>query len=636
MLNRLFAVIGFRSSIFVLLCNAVLSLSLSAATFNVSNVLEFQNALTTAQDNGENDTIVVAAGTYNVVTTLSFISLENYSLTIIGAGIASTILDGGNSTQIFDITSSGDDADLIIRNVSLQNGNSSADGGAMYIETEAAIIIIDSCDFNSNYAVTLGGGANAVSNSGNINISNCFFRNDTGYYNAGGLNAGVTDGNITLTNTTFEGNVVLDLIDSTSGVGGDAAGALLYMDNTGTIIATGNTFTSNISADDGGGLFTYQLGADVSVSVTYNTFTNNHAELGGGGFYGRITSSGTMNFNNNYFSGNSSIRYDGAGAHIEINTGTLDFSDNTFIDNISSESGAGAAIENDAGTSSITNNTFTNNRAASNGGGANIFTENGTVTISRNVSNSNSAENIGGGMSIATTSGTLNVFNNTFYGDSADDGGGLYLYLDQATATANIYNDIFWHCIPQAMSMSGAVAVSVQYSDIESGTGESWFGTGCIDAYPLFFDTTGGDFHLSWTNFPTDDATKSPCIDTGDPTSTHDPDSTIADMRAFFFDQLSGIVDNRSEKISDVELCKIYPNPFNSTVTIEYEIAAQCIVKIQIYDVSGQHIETLVDNYVNAGRHSIKWNAENLGSGIYFYRIETTDYKKIGKFILVK
>jgi len=79
----------------------------------------------------------------------------------------------------------------------------------------------------------------------------------------------------------------------------------------------------------------------------------------------------------------------------------------------------------------------------------------------------------------------------------------------------------------------------ITYSNIEGGTGQPWFGTGCIDADPLFFDPSPGvyDFHLSWDNFPVEDATKSPCIDTGDPSSPTDPDGTQADMGFYPFYQ---------------------------------------------------------------------------------------------------
>lgn len=74
-------------------------------------------------------------------------------------------------------------------------------------------------------------------------------------------------------------------------------------------------------------------------------------------------------------------------------------------------------------------------------------------------------------------------------------------------------------------------------ADDEFNDNEINRGAGMICADPLFVDPDNGDFHLTWENFPEDDETKSPCIDTGDPESPPDPDGTRADMGAFYFHQ---------------------------------------------------------------------------------------------------
>ncbi|HIE29951.1 TPA: hypothetical protein EYP66_22010 [Candidatus Poribacteria bacterium] len=144
---------------------------------------------------------------------------------------------------------------------------------------------------------------------------------------------------------------------------------------------------------------------------------------------------------------------------------------------------------------------------------------------------SNTAASVGGGISLATDASPIIQRNNTFYG------GGVAFYSDNPTATLNILNEIIWNSTPQGVSPVGVGPVIATYSDIEGGTGESWFGTGCIDLDPLFADPPSGDFHLTWLSFPIPDATKSPCIDAGDPTTPLDPDGTRADMGAFYFEQ---------------------------------------------------------------------------------------------------
>ncbi len=72
------------------------------------------------------------------------------------------------------------------------------------------------------------------------------------------------------------------------------------------------------------------------------------------------------------------------------------------------------------------------------------------------------------------------------------------------------------------------------------------------------------------------------------------------------------------------------PNPFNSKTAIEFELAEDTKVEITVYNVLGQRVETLVDDYLNAGQHSVAWDASNYSSGIYFYKL-TTDGKTFTK-----
>lgn len=79
-----------------------------------------------------------------------------------------------------------------------------------------------------------------------------------------------------------------------------------------------------------------------------------------------------------------------------------------------------------------------------------------------------------------------------------------------------------------------------------------------------------------------------------------------------------------------------YPNPFNPQTTISYTLAESDDVRIQIYNLKGQLVETLVDEYKPTGLHSVLWNAEEQASGIYFYKIITGTEAKTGKCLLLK
>ena len=79
-----------------------------------------------------------------------------------------------------------------------------------------------------------------------------------------------------------------------------------------------------------------------------------------------------------------------------------------------------------------------------------------------------------------------------------------------------------------------------------------------------------------------------------------------------------------------------YPNPFNPSTEIRYQLPENGRVKLEIYDVIGNLITTLIDQEMNAGYHSINWNASGLSSGIYFYRISSANFVATKKLMLMK
>src|SRR5208283_2923439 len=86
-----------------------------------------------------------------------------------------------------------------------------------------------------------------------------------------------------------------------------------------------------------------------------------------------------------------------------------------------------------------------------------------------------------------------------------------------------------------------------------------------------------------------------------------------------------------------------YPNPFNPTTTLRYALPTDSKVTLKIYNVLGQVVAALVDGFVNAGYQSAQWNASNVASGVYFYRIEaksvansSKSFTQVKKMVLVK
>ncbi len=91
-----------------------------------------------------------------------------------------------------------------------------------------------------------------------------------------------------------------------------------------------------------------------------------------------------------------------------------------------------------------------------------------------------------------------------------------------------------------------------------------------------------------------------------------------------------------SQKIENFALYQNYPNPFNPTTTIRYSIHVSGLVKIEVYNILGQEIRTLVNQYEKKGEHVIEFNANNLPSGVYIYRLTTENFTSSKKLILLK
>ena len=79
-----------------------------------------------------------------------------------------------------------------------------------------------------------------------------------------------------------------------------------------------------------------------------------------------------------------------------------------------------------------------------------------------------------------------------------------------------------------------------------------------------------------------------------------------------------------------------YPNPFNPSTTIQFSLPAKEFVTLKIYDVLGKEITTLVNEELNAGSYKNDWNASNLSSGVYFYRLQAGKFSQTRKLTLVK
>jgi hypothetical protein len=102
--------------------------------------------------------------------------------------------------------------------------------------------------------------------------------------------------------------------------------------------------------------------------------------------------------------------------------------------------------------------------------------------------------------------------------------------------------------------------------------------------------------------------------------------------------QVTGIGDDQGSLLTpnSYNLAQNYPNPFNPSTTISWQLPVGSHQTLKVYDVLGNEVATLVDKFKEAGRYEITFDASDLSSGIYFYRLQAGDYVQTRKMILLK
>ncbi|MCH8010394.1 MAG: VCBS repeat-containing protein [Candidatus Marinimicrobia bacterium] len=219
------------------------------------------------------------------------------------------------------------------------------------------------------------------------------------------------------------------------------------------------------------------------------------------------------------------------GAGIYCNNNSSPSIENVTVSGNTASSDGGGIYSIGNSSPSLVNVTVRGNTSDNNGGG--IYFHSSSQSL-ENVTISGNTAFLGGG--IACNDASPILVNVTIWGNSATSGGGIYC---QTNSTPSLVNTILWNDSPQEIFFwedGDLNSITISYSDVQGGldsivtndNGTVIWGDGNIDADPLFVDAENGDFHLQWG---------SPAIDAGDPASDPDPDGTIVDMGAFYFDQ---------------------------------------------------------------------------------------------------
>ncbi|MBU1116730.1 MAG: FG-GAP repeat protein [Bacteroidetes bacterium] len=99
---------------------------------------------------------------------------------------------------------------------------------------------------------------------------------------------------------------------------------------------------------------------------------------------------------------------------------------------------------------------------------------------------------------------------------------------------------------------------------------------------------------------------------------------------------LVSVEDGKSKLPQSFKLCHNYPNPFNPSTTINYQIPKNGFVNLVVYNTLAQEVAELVNEHQTSGKYSVLFNATGLSSGVYFYKIESGSFTKVNKMLLLR
>lgn len=102
-----------------------------------------------------------------------------------------------------------------------------------------------------------------------------------------------------------------------------------------------------------------------------------------------------------------------------------------------------------------------------------------------------------------------------------------------------------------------------------------------------------------------------------------------------FLDYSTQVVEER-QMPDKFELAQNYPNPFNPATNFEFSIPQDCRVKLEIYNILGQRVATVLDDNLSAGDYKVNWKSDGFASGVYLYRLIAGEYEITRKLTILE
>jgi hypothetical protein len=441
-----------------------------------------------------------------------------------------------------------------------------------------------------------------------IKNNNCILNEDDGATLGGGIQAGPPQANVFI---IIESNKIMNNLCWFQGVS--------------------SALDKGISM--GGGIGLVIDGRIQNNEIVFNESKSTYGSSVGGGI--RVFQGATVSILGNIINNNSSIsvvRYGFAGGISNSGGNTLIKSNRICYNSIAGGSNCyGAAIyfdlDNDLNWAIVENNFIADNYSTNGNcyGGA-IGMWGSSPPINNNTIIRNSAHY---GGALHTFNGSKpQIINNTIVDNNASYGGAIY--SEDANTHPKIINTIMWNNgMGNEIDLYNRGNITVRYSDIEGG----YTGTGNIDMDPLFRDVANDDFHLQSTNCGNN--FNSLCIDMGDPAYEDwllncdwGLGEDRSDMGAFGGAVLvNDVPEENGILLIKYSLSQNYPNPFNPSTIISWQSPIGSWQTLKVYDILGNEVATLVDEYKPAGKYEVEFfvgqdSSPDIASGIYFYQLK--------------
>jgi Right handed beta helix region len=557
------------------------------------------------------DTVAVACGTYFEYG----ISLKSGVCLTSETGIADCVtVDGSGMGRIFSCDSVDTAASIV--GFTAINGRGAGTGGAMYCNRSRPRII--NCVFRNSHAAR-GGGAGI--DEGAPFFTDCVFLENTIADTSHGAGVYIWKAAPTFDRCTFADN------HAPGGFGG-----ALACSSSSAVILRDCLFDHNVACGGAGAFLLSTKGVPV---VCGCVFRNNVALEGfpgrgklGGGIFARYVGPQITNctFESNLAEG-------GAGVFTYDCPATI--TNCTFRENAATVAGGGFSCEH--GAPVLTECEFVSNRGVARGGGASVAFH-ATPTFDHCLFAGNSVTQVasydgGGAVGVIYNSAFAHLNSCTFSGDSAAGAGGIVFCAFSCSVSLDKCLIAFGRG-GGAFSWDGTGAEPVlTCCDLFGNVGGDWTGAiadqyganGNVSADPLFCDAGGSDFHLR---------SDSPCLDT-------EPCGTIGAFGCGCSAPLASVPDERGGDPPVFHACAPMPSPFRESTRIDFSLPAADRVKLEVFDVKGELVAALFDEYLPAGCHTATWNAigsggEEVPAGVYFARINAGGNTAIVKMLFLR